>query len=405
MNLTTGQENFPARHRDAVVVAAARTPVGRRRGVLAGVHPVDLSAIVLQALTERTGIEPSHVDDVIWGCVTQVGEQSGNVARLAALAAGWPDHIPGTTVDRACGSSQQAIHMAAAAVAAGHCDLVIAGGVESMTRVPMGSARRAGPGYPYGPAVRRRFRNQLGDDQEFSQGVAAERIAELWKLSRAELDSYALRSHAAAAAAADRGFFAEEIVPVTQAGTDGGDGAVRADEGIRRGGTLALLASLGTPFAPEGTVTAGNASQISDGAAGVVIATAARAAELGLLPVVRFRAFAVVGVDPVLMLTGPIPATARVLAKAGLSLGDIGVFEVNEAFSSVVLAWLKETGADPAVVNPNGGAIALGHPLGASGARLLTTMVHHMAERGIRYGLQTMCEGGGMANAMVVELT
>jgi acetyl-CoA acyltransferase len=404
MNHTTDQEGCSAVNRDAVMVAAARTPVGRRRGVLAGAHPVDLSAIVLQALTERTGIEPSQVDDVIWGCVTQVGEQSGNVARLAALAAGWPEHIPGTTVDRACGSSQQAVHMAAAAVAAGHCDLVIAGGVESMSRVPMGSARRSGPGLPYGPAVRRRFSSELGDGGEFSQGVAAERIAKRWKLSRGELDGYALRSHAAATAAADRGFFAEEIVPVTQGGVDGVGGTVRADEGIRRGGTLASLASLATPFAPTGTVTAGNASQISDGAAGAVIATSTRAAELGLRPVARFRAFAVVGVDPVLMLTGPIPATAKVLAKAGLSLDDIGVFEVNEAFSSVVLAWLRETGADPAVVNPNGGAIALGHPLGASGARLLTTMVHHMTQRGIRYGLQTMCEGGGMANAMVLEL-
>ena len=384
--------------REALIIAATRTPVGRRNGALAGVHPVDLSAHVLAAVAERAGVDPGAVEDVVWGCVGQVGEQASNIGRLAVLAAGWPEHVPGTTIDRACGSSQQAIQFAAASVMAGMNDLVIAGGVESMSRVPMGSARRSGPGLPYGPRLRDRYPAQLGGELEFSQGWAAELIAERWNLTRSRLDDFGLKSHARAAGAVDAGAFAEEITPVQL------ESPITQDEGVRRGGTLDALAALPTPFRADGVVTAGNASQISDGAAAVVIASREATDRLGLQPMARVHSAAVVGVDPVLMLTGPIPATAVVLRKSGLSLSDIGTFEVNEAFASVALAWLAETGADPALVNPIGGAIALGHPLGASGARLLTTMVHHMQAQGIRYGLQTMCEGGGMANAMVIEL-
>jgi acetyl-CoA acyltransferase len=384
--------------REALIVAAIRTPVGRRNGALAGVHPVELSGHVLAAVAERVGIDPGGVEDVVWGCVGQVGEQASNIGRLAVLAAGWPEHIPGTTVDRACGSSQQAIQFAAASIVAGMNDLVIAGGVESMSRVPMGSARRSGPGLPYGPRLRERYPAELGGEREFSQGWAAELIAERWRLSRRQLDDYGLRSHVRAAAATDAGGFTDEITPVPL------DVPVTRDEGVRRGGTPETLAALPTPFRDGGVVTAGNASQISDGAAAVLLASREAADRLGLRPLARVHSAAVVGTDPVLMLTGPIPATAAVLRKAHLALDEIGTFEVNEAFASVVCAWLADTGADPTLVNPNGGAIAIGHPLGASGARLLTTMLHHMSINGIRYGLQTMCEGGGMANAMVVEL-
>ena len=374
--------------RDAVIVGAVRTPVGRRGGGLAGIHPVDLSAQVLTALAERTGFDPADVDDVVWGCVSQVGEQSWNIGRNAILAAGWPDAVPGTTIDRQCGSSQQALHFAAATVIAGQADLVVAGGVESMTRVPMGSS--ASGQDPYGAAVRERY-----GVESFDQGVGAEMMARRWAFSRTRLDEYALASHAAAARAQDAGEFDAEIVPVA---------GVKRDEGIRRDTSMAKLAALKTPFRADGVVTAGSASQISDGAAALAVTTSAGAAQRGLRPLARIHTAVVTAADPVIMLTAPLPATAKALARAGLSLGDIGVYEVNEAFAPVPLAWLAETGGDPNRLNPRGGAIALGHPLGASGARIMTTMLHHMRQHGIRYGLQTMCEGGGMANATIVEL-
>jgi acetyl-CoA acyltransferase len=388
--------------RDAVIVGAVRTPVGRRRGGLAGVHPVDLSAHVLRALVERTGLDPALVEDVVWGCVSQVGEQSWNVARNAVLAAGWPESVPGTTLDRQCGSSQQALHFAAATVLSGQADLVVAGGVESMTRVPMGSSVTGG--LPFGDQVRDRYRGVEGfradDPAPFNQGVGAELIARRWGLTRRRLDGYALDSHRKAAAAQDAGLFDAEIAPVPVA--DGGK--VAADEGIRRDTSLEKLGELATPFAAGGVVTAGSASQISDGAAALAVTTSEIARAHGLRPLARVHTAVVTADDPVVMLTAPIPATAKALRRAGLGLDEIGVFEVNEAFAPVPLAWLAETGADPARLNPRGGAIALGHPLGASGARIMTTMLHHMRDNGIRYGLQTMCEGGGMANATVVEL-
>ncbi|MDX5562884.1 acetyl-CoA C-acyltransferase [Streptomyces sp. ID05-04B] len=375
--------------REAVIAAAVRTAVGRRNGGLAGVHPADLSGVVLSALVERAGVDPESVDDVIWGCVSQVGDQSSNIGRYAVLAAGWPESIPGTTVNRACGSSQQAVEFAVQAVLSGQQDVVVAGGVEVMSRVPLGSARASG--MPYGPQVLGRYQ-----DFSFNQGVSAERIAQKWGLTRARLDAYAALSHERAAGAQDGGAFEEQIVPVA---------GVRADEGIRRGTTVDTLAGLKPSFLEDdGVIHAGNASQISDGAAALLVTSPERARELGLAPIVRFRAGAVLGSDPVLMLSGPIPATAKVLRKAGVALSQVGVFEVNEAFASVPLAWLAETGADPELVNPLGGAIALGHPLGASGAVLMTRMIHHMRDHGIRYGLQTMCEGGGTANATLVEL-
>ncbi|MDT0203052.1 thiolase family protein [Nocardioides sp. AE5] len=378
----------------AVIIDAVRTPIGKRAGALAEVHPVDLGAQVLAGLVARTGVDPAVVDDVVWGCVTTIGEQSSNVGRWSALAAGWPETVPGTTVDRACGSSQQAIAFAAAGVVAGHYDLVVAGGVESMSRVPMGSTRNSGHGMARGPLLAHRY-----PGIEFSQGLAAEMIASQWGFSRSDVDAFALESHARAAAARDQGRFESQIVP-----TNTPQGMVDVDEGIREGGTLESLAGLRAVFDEDGVVTAANASQISDGASAVMITTPERAVALGVKPVARVHSSAVVGVDPVLMLTGPIPATEKVLAKAGLTLADIGTFEVNEAFASVALAWLAETDVDPALLNPDGGAIALGHPLGCSGARLTTTLLHRMRERGERFGLQTICEAGGMANAMVLEL-
>jgi acetyl-CoA acyltransferase len=374
--------------RDAVIVGAVRTPVGRRNGGLAGVHPVDLSAHVLRALAERAGLDPALVEDVVWGTVSQVGEQSWNVGRNAVLAAGWPESVPGTTLDRQCGSSQQALHFAAATVLSGQADLVVAGGVESMSRVPMGSSAQGQD--PYGAAVRKRY----GVDF-FDQGVGAEMMASRWGFSRQQLDEYALASHAAAGKAQDAGDFETEIAALPSLG---------ADEGIRRDTTMAKLAALKTPFRPDGVVTAGSASQISDGAAALAVTTSRWAAAHGLRPLARVHTAVVAAADPVIMLTAPIPATAKALAKAGLTLDEIGVYEVNEAFAPVPLAWLAETGADPSRLNPRGGAIALGHPLGASGARIMTTMLHHMRQNGLRYGLQTMCEGGGMANATIVEL-
>lgn len=388
--------------RDAVIVGAVRTPVGRRRGGLAGVHPVDLSAHVLRALAERTGLDPGDVDDVVWGCVSQVGDQAWNVGRNAVLAAGWPESVPGTTLDRQCGSSQQAVHFAAAAVMAGQADLVIAGGVESMTRVPMGAS--AVGGQPYGDQVRDRYRGVAGfaadDLVPFSQGVGAEMMAERWGLSREQLDEYSLASHQKAATAQDAGAFDREIAPVPVA--DGGK--ITSDEGIRRDTSLAKLAELATPFKPDGVVTAGSSSQISDGAAALAITTSEWARQHGLRPLARIHTAVVAADDPVIMLTAPIAATAKALRRAGLGIEEIGSYEVNEAFAPVPLAWLAETEAAPERLNPRGGAIALGHPLGGSGARIMTTLLHHLHDSDIRYGLQTMCEGGGMANATILEL-
>jgi acetyl-CoA acyltransferase len=378
--------------REAVVAGAVRTAVGKRNGGLSGVHPVDLSADVLTALAVRTGLDPVLVDDVIWGCVGQVGDQAGNIARFAVLAAGWPEAIPGVTVNRACGSSQQALDFAAQAVMSGQHDVVIAGGVEVMSRVPLGAARATG--FPYGPRVLDRYHGP-----EFNQGLSAELIAEKWGLRRHDLDEYAARSHERAAAAIDRGAFARQIVPVVV-----GEATVAADEGLRRGTTAQTLSRLKPSFAEDGVIHAGNSSQISDGAAALLVTTPERAATLGLTPIVRYHTGVVAGADPVLMLTAPIPATEKLLKRSGVALGEIGVFEVNEAFAPVPLAWLAETGADPERVNPLGGAIALGHPLGASGAVLMTRMIYHMRDHGLRYGLQTMCEGGGTANATLVEL-
>ena len=379
--------------RDAVIVEAVRTPVGKRKGGLAGVHPVDLSAHVLRSLAERSGIDPALVDDVVWGCVSQVGEQTFDIARTAVLAAGWPETVPGTTVDRQCGSSQQSVHFAAAGLIAGQYDVVVAGGVESMTRVPMFSA--VGEADTLGPGYRARY-----GDTFPNQGLGAEMIAERWGLSRTQLDEFALASHEKAAVARAAGAFEAQIAPVTTP-----DGTVVGqDEGIRAGGTLEGLAQLKTVFKEDGVIHAGNASQISDGSAGLLMTTSEKAAELGLTPIARVHTAVLAGADPVIMLTAPIPATQKALAKSGLRIDEIGAFEVNEAFASVPLAWLADLSADPKALNPLGGAIALGHPLGGSGARLMTTLVHHMRDNGIRYGLQTMCEGGGQANATILEL-
>jgi acetyl-CoA acyltransferase len=379
--------------RDAVIVEAVRTPIGKRGGALSGVHPADLSATVLRALVDRTGLDPALVEDVVWGCVGQVGEQTFDIARTSVLSAGWPETVPGVTVDRQCGSSQQAVSFAAAGVIAGHYDIAVAGGVESMSRVPMGAGMTGGS--PLGERYVERYGPVFPN-----QGVGAEDIADTWDLSRTQLDEFSLASHEKAAAAMDAGAFKDEIVPVTLA-----DGTVvDTDEGVRRGGTLDKLATLPTPFREGGKVSAGNASQISDGSAAVLVMTSERAAELGLKPLARVHTSVVVGSAPMPMLTGPIPATEKLLARTGLSLDDIGVVEINEAFASVVLAWAAETGADLDRVNPRGGAIALGHPLGGSGARLMTTLVHQMRAGGIRFGLQTMCEGGGQANATLLEL-
>ena len=380
--------------RDAVIVEAVRSPVGRRKGGLAEVHPVDLSATVLNALLDRAGIEAGSVDDVVWGCVSQVGEQAGNIARNAVLAANWPESVPGTTIERQCGSSQQALHFAAAGVISGQYDIAVAGGVESMTRIPMGSARRVGLGDANSDAIKQRY-----GGIEFNQIRGAESLATKYELTRTWLDEYSLRSHQRAAQALDEGRFTGEIVPVTLP-----DGTkLESDEGIRRASTLEKLGQLVPIFPEDGRITAGNASQISDGAAALLVMSGERARELGLTPIARVHTATVVGDDPVTMLAGPIPATARVLERAGLTLDDIGAFEVNEAFASVVGAWLRATGASEDRVNTLGGAIALGHPLGGSGARLATTLVHHMRANGVRYGLQTMCEGGGMANATIYE--
>ncbi|OZG29401.1 acetyl-CoA acetyltransferase [Williamsia sp. 1138] len=386
--------------RDAVIVDAVRSPVGKRGGGLSGLHPVDLSAQVLQALAARNNLDPARVDDVIWGCVSQVGEQAGCIGRYAVLAAGWPEEVPGFTVDRQCGSSQQAVHLAAAGVIAGHYDVAIAGGVESMSRVPMGAAKAEGAhGKPFGPMVRERY-----DNFAFNQGIGAEMIADEFGLSRTDLDQHALDSHEKAAAAIDEGRFVDQIAPITVTADDGTTTVVTTDEGIRRGGTIDKLAGLKTPFKEDGVISAGNASQISDGSAALLITTSELASVHGWTPIARVHAVSVVGADPITMLKGPIPATAKVLSRAGMSIDDIGTFEINEAFASVSLGWQRSTGADYSRLNPDGGAMALGHPLGGSGARLMTTMIHRMRADGIQYGLQSMCEGGGMANATILEL-
>jgi len=377
---------------ETVIVAAARSAVAKRNGGLSTVHPVDLSGAVLNGLAERAGVDPAIINDVIWGCVSQVGEQTFDIARSSVLAAGWPEHVPGVTVDRQCGSSQQALHFAVAGVMAGHYDAVVAGGVESMSRVPMGSS--IGEAWPFGENFRTRYKGISPN-----QGIGAEMIAERWGFTREQLDEFALESHEFAHAAQTCGSFEEEIVPVV---TPAGEKIV-SDEGIRPGGTLETLAGLKPAFKEDGVVHAGNSSQISDGSAALLVMSAEKAAEVGAAPIARVHTAVVTGDDPIIMLTGPIPATHKAIEKSGLSLSDIGTFEVNEAFASVTMAWLDEFGVDRTIVNPRGGAIALGHPLGGSGARLMTTMIHHMRANGIRYGLQTMCEGGGQANATIIE--
>ena len=377
---------------DAVIVAARRTPTGKRNGVLSGVHPADLSAHVLADLVATAGVDPALVEDVIWGCVSQASEQTGDIARTAALSAGFPETVTGVTVDRQCGSSQQAVHFAAAGIIAGQYDIAIAGGVESMSRVPMGSSSMGNS--PYGDRFLERY-----NGVKPNQGIGAEMIGEQWGFTRTQVDELAIESHARAAAATDSGAFESQIAPIETE-----HGLITADEGIRRGGTVEGLAKLSTVFKEDGIVTAGNSSQISDGSAALLMMSDAKAKELGLTPIARVHTAVLAGTDPVIMLTGPISATQKALAKSGLSVDEIGVFEVNEAFATVPLAWQQEIGADWAKVNPNGGAIAMGHPLGGSGARLMTTMIHHMQANGIRYGLQTMCEGGGQANATILEL-
>jgi acetyl-CoA acetyltransferase family protein len=384
---------------EAVIVDAVRTPLGRRGGKLKDWHPVDLAAEVLRALVERNDLDPAQVDDVLMGCLDQVGEQGVNIGRVAALAAGFPDTVPGTTVDRQCGSSQQTAHFAAQGIMAGAYDVAIAAGVESMTRVPFWSTV-PDPSQAYGPRFRARY--GLGPDEWIDQGVSGEIVADKWEIGREELDALALESHHRAHRATTEGRFAREIIPVTVV-TEDGEQTMAADEGIRADSSMEALAKLRTVFREDGKLTAGNSSQITDGAAALLVMSARKAEELGMTPLARFHAFAVAGVDPIEMLSGPIPATRKIFERSGLGVDDIDLFEVNEAFASVPLAWQREIGADMGRVNVNGGAIALGHPVGASGARLMTTLVHEMQRTEARFGLQTMCEGGGMANATILE--
>jgi acetyl-CoA acyltransferase len=396
---------------NAVIVDVVRTPVGKKNGRLSGWHAVDLGAQPLKALIERNDLDPAMVEDVIYGCTMTVGEQAMNIGRNAALAAGFPDTVPGTTVDRQCGSAQQAVHFAAQAVMSGAMDVVIAGGVESMSRVPIGSTTEPGPGEAYGATVHGRF-------DFIHQGLSAEEIARRWGISREAMDRFALQSHQRAARAASEGRFDDEIIPletrraliedkVAVAGSNQGDpageGPLAVDEGVRADSTYEKLASLPPCFIEDGLVTAATSSQISDGAGAVLIMTEEKAGQLGLTPRARFHTFAVAANDPVIMLTAPIPATTLVLEKSKLSLDDIDLIEINEAFASVVLAWEKEHHPDMEKVNVNGGAIAIGHPTGGSGARLLATLLNEMERTGARYGLQTMCEGGGQANATIIE--
>jgi len=386
----------------AVIVDAVRTPGGKRNGKLRNWHAVDLASEPLKALEARNGFDPAQIDDVITGCVMQVGEQSLNIGRSAVLAAGWPESVPATTVDRQCGSSQQAVHFAAQGVMAGAYDLVVAGGVEAMTRVPMGSSVVREVGFPFGPRVRARYEPVGG---LVSQGIGAEMIADKWNLSRQDLDAFGARSQQRAARAQAEGRFDKELIELAVRDDEGRDTdeIFRADEGIRPDTTVEGLANLKPAFKEDGKITAGNSSQITDGSSAVLIASEERAASLGYTPRARFVAFAVTGADPVTMLTGPIPATKMVLERAKLTMEDIDAVEINEAFASVVLAWEKELHPDMDTVNVNGGAIALGHPLGASGAKLLATLLNELERTNGRYGLLTMCEGGGLANACVIE--
>ncbi len=379
---------------EAVIVEAVRSPIGKRNGGLSGVHPADLSAQVLNGLVERAGVDPEVVDDVIWGCVMQAGEQALDIARTALLTAGWPETVPGVTVDRQCGSSQQSVHFAAAGVVAGHYDVVVAGGVESMSRVPMG-ASLAGGGRPFPDSFLSRYNGAIPN-----QGIGAEMIAEQWGFDRTTLDEFSLGSHEKAAAAQDSGAFDDQIVAVK----DQDGNAVLKDEGIRRGTPIEKMAQLKPAFKEDGVIHAGNSSQISDGSAALLFMSAEKAKALGVKSIAKVHTVALAGANPVIMLTAPIPATQKALKRSGLSVDDIGAYEVNEAFAPVPLAWLHDLEADEKKLNPNGGAIALGHPLGGSGARLMTTLLYHMRDKGIRYGLQTMCEGGGQANATILEL-
>jgi acetyl-CoA acyltransferase len=391
----------------AVIVDAVRTPGGKRHGKLSGWHPVDLAAEVLKALVDRTGIDPALIDDVIMGCVSQVGAQGVNIARNAVLAAGFPESVPGTTVDRQCGSSQQALHFAAQGVIAGAYDVAIASGIEVMSLVPMGASMGQGIGFPFGPTVGKRYEPVGG---LVPQGISAEMIADRWNLSREDLDVFSAGSHQKAARATSEGRFEREVVPVTLKHKDKetgkvteSDELVTADEGIRPDTTAEVLAKLKPSFKPDGKITAGNSSQITDGASAVLVMSEEKASALGLTPRARFHSFALAADDPQIMLTAPIPATAKVLERGKLTLDDIDLVEINEAFAPVVLAWAQEHHADMEKVNVNGGAIALGHPLGCSGTKLMATLVNELERTGGRYGLQTMCEGGGMANATIIE--
>jgi acetyl-CoA acyltransferase len=380
-----------------VIVDAVRTPVGKRGGVLSGWHATDLAAQPLKALIERNDFDPALIDDVIMGCTMTVGEQAMNIARNAAMAAGYPETVPGTTVDRQCGSAQQAIHFAAQAVLSGAMDIAVGAGVESMSRVPIGSTTEPGPGEAYGPLYKARF-------ELIHQGECAEEIARRWDISREEMDELAYTSHQRAARAQDEGRFDNEIVALEARSYDGSaEGIVTNDEGVRRDTTVERLANLRPAFFEDGQVTAASSSQISDGAAAVLVMTEEKANELGLTPRARFHTFAVAANDPQIMLTAPIPATTKILEKSGLRLDEIDLIEINEAFASVVLAWEKEHHPDMEKVNVNGGAMAIGHPTGASGARIMSTLLNELERTQGRYGLQTMCEGGGQANATIIE--
>ena len=393
---------------EAVIVDAIRTPMGKRNGKLSGFHPADLAGEVLKALSDRNDLDPALVEDVIMGCVMQVGAQGVNIGRNAVLASGWPESVPATTIDRQCGSSQQSAHFAAQGVMAGAYDIVVAAGIEVMSMVPMGASMMApNTGVPFGPRMMARYEDRGG---LVPQGTSAELIAEKWSLSREELDAYGARSQQFAAKAREEGRFEREILPVQARPVDKETGKLIAtdeilsqDEGIRPDTSVETLANLKPAFKPDGVVTAGNSSQITDGASAVLIMSEAKANELGMTPRARFHSFSLAGVDPIFMLTGPIPATEKVLERSGLTVEDIDLVEINEAFASVVLAWEKELHPDMDKVNVNGGAIALGHPLGCSGARLMTTLLHELERTGGRYGLQTMCEGGGLANATIIE--
>jgi acetyl-CoA C-acetyltransferase len=379
---------------EAYIIGAVRTPTGKKKGTLGAIHAADLGAHAIRALLERTGIDPNHVDDVIFGCVDQIGSQAGDIARTCWLAAGLPDHVPGTTIDRQCGSSQQAVHFAAQAVMSGTQDLVVAGGVQTMNQIPISAAMVAGQAYgqPDPFSGSRGWRERYGT-QEVSQFRAAEMIAEKWHISRREMEEFALESNRRALAALEHGVFERETAPLN---------GLSADETPRLGTTLEKMAQL-QPLAPGGRITAAVASQIADGAAALLIASADAVRRYGLKPRARIHHMSVRGADPVWMLTAPIPATRHALAKAGMALDDIDLIEINEAFASVVLAWQRELNADMGRVNVNGGAIALGHPLGATGAKLMTTLLHELERRGVRFGLQTMCEGGGQANVTIIE--